>query len=319
MLKSLFFGTSAFAVPSLDVVADRTDLAGVVTQPDRPAGRGQRLQQSPVKRAALDRGLRVYEPRHLRDFASELRSLPFDAFVVASYGKILPAALLALPALGALNVHPSLLPRYRGATPIQAALLAGDRETGVTIMLMDAGMDTGDVVLQERLAIGEGEDFAGLHDRLAKLGAHLLGEAIAMGERDGLFARVPQHGEPSVTRPIAKTDLEIEWGWPAARIVNHVRAYAPTPAARAILANTQVKLLSCHVEAKTIACHPERSAEGAKSRDRRESLAPGTIIGVSGDDLLVTCRDGTIAVESLVAPNHGRESGASFARRVQVK
>ncbi len=277
MLKTLFFGTSAFAVPGLDVVADRSELAGVVTQPDRPAGRGQRLQQSAVKRAALERGLRVYEPKRLRDFASELQSVPFDAFVVASYGKILPKELLALPQLGALNVHPSLLPRYRGATPIQAALLAGDRETGVTIMLMDEGLDTGDIVLEERLAIGEDEDFASLHDRLAQLGATLLGEALARGESAGAFSSTPQEGEASITRPIAKADLEIDWSWPAARIVRHVRAYAPAPAARAMLGGVRVKILEAHV-------------------------AP----------------DGSVEIDALVAPNHGRESGAAFARRVQA-
>ncbi|MHB8433619.1 MAG: methionyl-tRNA formyltransferase [Candidatus Tyrphobacter sp.] len=296
MLKTLFFGTSAFALPSLDVVADRTELHGVVTQADRPAGRGLHLQSSPVKRAATERALPVYEPASLRAFASEISSLAFDAFVVASYGKILPRDLLEMPALGSLNVHPSLLPRYRGATPIQAALLAGDAEAGVTIMLMDEGMDTGDVVAQERLTIAADEDFSTLHDRLAELGAQTLGRALERGEREGFFCHRPQMGEASVTRPISKADLALDWRWPVARIVNHVRAYAPTPAARAVLGGTLVKVLDV------------RALE-------RETASPGTPLGIRDESVAVACGDGAVAVRALIAPNHGRESGAAFARR----
>ncbi len=250
---------------------------GVVTQPDRPAGRGQRLTPTPVKAAALERALPVYEPRNLREFARELQSLDFDLFVVASYGKILPGELIGLPELGSLNVHPSLLPRYRGATPIQAALLAGDTETGVTIMQMDEGMDTGDVVLQERVAIREEETYGELHDRLAQIGARLLGDALDIAQRDAVLPRKPQRGAASVTRPISKRDLEVDWSWSAQRVVNHVRAYSPQPAARATLSGTKVKILRAHVGS-----------------------------------------DGAVAIDSLIAPNHGPESGAEFARRVKL-
>lgn len=202
-----------------------------------------------MKRAALERALRIYEPPDLRAFARELESLEVGAFVVASYGRILPNALLSIPAFGALNVHPSLLPRYRGATPIQAALLAGDRESGVTIMLMDEGMDTGEVVLQERVAIEDAESYGSLHDRLAALGATMLVKAFELAERDGAFPHRPQEGTPSVTRPIKRADLEIDWRWSAQRIVNHVRAYSPQPAARAELCGVTVKVLQAHVSA----------------------------------------------------------------------
>jgi methionyl-tRNA formyltransferase len=245
-LRALFFGTSSFAVPSLRVVAARTQLAGVVTQPDRPAGRGQRLQRSAVKTAAPELGLRVYEPRSLRDFAGELGAEPFDLFALASYGRILPKRLIELPRLGALNVHPSLLPKYRGATPIQSAILNGDRETGVTIMLMDAGMDTGDIVLQERVAIAPGETYGELHDRLARLGAELLARAIDLAGHAALERR-PQSGEPSVTRPIEKKDLLVDLAWPAQRVVDTVRAFSPQPAARAELGGEVVKILRAHV------------------------------------------------------------------------
>lgn len=245
-MKALFFGTSEFAVPSLRAVATHAQLTGVVTQPDRPAGRGHRLRPSAIKAAALELGLRVYEPGNLREFAAQIGDEPFDLFALASYGRILPRALIEHPRLGALNVHPSLLPRYRGATPIQTAIANGDRETGVTVMLMDAGMDTGDVVLQERVAIVPGETYGELHDRLALLGAELLAQAIDLAQR-GALARHPQAGEPSVTRPIAKDDLLLDLSWPTQRIVDTIRAFSPQPAARAELGGEVVKILRAHV------------------------------------------------------------------------
>jgi methionyl-tRNA formyltransferase len=245
-VRALFFGSSAFAVPSLRVAAARTELAGVVTQPDRPAGRGQRLSPTPVKRAALELGLPVFEPTRLRAFAGEIAGLSFDLLLLASYGRILPPALLALPRLGALNVHPSLLPKYRGATPIQTAIARGESETGVSIMLMDAGLDTGDVVLAERVEIGPAETYGELHDRLATLGAELLGRAIDLA-RDGALTGRPQTGDPILTSPVAKEDLAIDWNWPAQRIVDHVRAFSPQPAARAEIGGETVKVLRAHV------------------------------------------------------------------------
>ena len=245
-MKTLFFGTSDFAVPSLRVLAERTECAGAVTQPDRPAGRGHRLQSSPVKRVALDLGLPVYQPLRLRSFAREMAGEGFDLFALASYGRILPGELLALPALGALNVHPSLLPKYRGATPIQSAILQGEAETGVSIMLMDAGLDTGEIVLQQRVAIERDETYGELHDRLAALGAQLLAQCITLAERGGLAAH-PQSGEPVLTRPVAKDDLRIDLSWAPERIVRAVRAYAPHPAARAEINGETVKILRAHV------------------------------------------------------------------------
>jgi methionyl-tRNA formyltransferase len=245
-VKALFLGTSAFAVPSLRVTAARTQLAGVVTQPDRRAGRGQRLTPSPLKSAALELGLRVYEPLALRAFSKRLAGESFDLIVLAAYGRILPLELLALPRLGALNVHPSLLPKYRGATPIQTAIRNGDAETGVSIMLMDAGLDTGDIVLQEPVPIAPGESYGDLHDRLALVGAELLNEAIDLAAHGQLKA-TPQAGEVTLTRPITKEDLVVDLSWPPQRVVNHVRAFSPQPAARATLAGESVKLLRAHV------------------------------------------------------------------------
>jgi methionyl-tRNA formyltransferase len=246
-LKTLFFGTSAFALPSLHVVAHATQCAGVVTAPDRPAGRGHRLQPSPVKIAALELGLPVYEPVRLRAFAEEVALGGFDLFVLASYGRILPRALLEVPRLGALNVHPSLLPKYRGATPIQSAILHGERTTGVSIMLMDAGLDTGDVVVARPVDLGRDESYGELHDRLAQTGAELLREALGAAERGELRA-TPQHGEPTLTRLLERDDLLIDWNWPAERIARTVRAYSPQPAARAEIDGEGVKILRAHVD-----------------------------------------------------------------------
>jgi methionyl-tRNA formyltransferase len=158
----LFFGTSDFAVPSLRVLAARTTVSGVVTQPDRPSGRGHKATPSPVKKVALQLGISVHEPHKLGELRDALAGERYDLFALASYGRIVPAWLLALPRLGALNVHPSMLPAYRGATPIQTALRNGDETTGVTIMLMDEGMDTGNIVLQQPVAIEPGENYGEL-------------------------------------------------------------------------------------------------------------------------------------------------------------
>ena len=270
-MRTLFFGTSAFAVPSLHVVAEKTDLVGVVTQPDRPAGRGQKLQPTPVKAAALERALPIFEPTSMKAFAQELAGQPFDLFALASYGKILPQAILETPKLGALNVHPSLLPQYRGATPIQAALLNGDAFTGVSIMMMDAGMDTGNLVSQEPVLINLDDDYGTLHDRLAQRGADLLGYAIDLAKRGPLQA-VPQAGAASYTRPIRKEDLVIDWSWPPQRIVNTVRAYAPSPAARATLDGESVKVVRAHIDGERVVIDeliaPNRGRMSGESYER---------------------------------------------------
>ena len=285
----------------MQTVARRTQLSGIVTQPDRPAGRGHNLRPTPVKSAARALGIPVYEPRSLREFAREHANDDYDLFVLASYGRILPQELLDLPKLGALNVHPSLLPKYRGATPIQTALRNGDEETGVTIMLMDAGMDTGDIVLQERTPVARGERYGELHDRLAHFGAQALSHAIDLA-RSGYITHTSQQGEPSTTRPLTKDDLAIDWRWPTERIVNTVRALAPAPAARAIIAGVPVKILRATAGAATIA-----------------PLPPGEIVTSSGQALTVRSADGTVDVYEVVAPNRGSQSGAAFAQSVSAR
>ncbi len=263
-------------------VAQETELAGVVTQPDRPAGRGHKLTPTPVKKAAMQYGVPIYEPASLKDFASNTAALPCELFVLASYGKILPAALLALPQKGALNVHPSLLPKYRGATPLQAALLAGDSQTGVSIMMMDAGMDTGPLLMQERTPVGPQETYGELHDRLAEMGAQLLRTALREIAA-GTAAAWPQQGEASTTKPVRKEDLQIDWNQNVESVANMVRAYSPQPAARAVLQGVPVKI----VQAQR---------------------------GPDADALPVACADGDLWVTRLIVPNKGAISGAAFAQ-----
>jgi methionyl-tRNA formyltransferase len=296
MLRTLFFGSSAFAVPSFEVVVARTDLCGVVTQPDRPAGRGRNLQPTAVKLAAAQLGVRVYEPLKLHEFAATIASQPFDLFVLASYGKILPQALLDLPRLGALNVHPSLLPAYRGATPIQAALRNGDAQTGVSVMLMDGGMDTGPIVLQRAVAIAPGETYGELHDRLAQAGAELLQLAIDLAERGDVPSEL-QRGPVSTTRPLRKEDLQLDWSWTAEHIVNAIRALSPQPGARAPIRKESVKILR------------------ARALPDAPNLPIGELFAVAGA-AMVRCGDGAIALDEVIAPNHGRESGAAYLSRL---
>lgn len=298
-MKTLFFGSSEFALPSLRVTAERTDLQAVVTQPDRPSGRGRHMRATPVKSAALSLGVTVLEPENLRDFAQSVAVDCYDLFVLASYGRILPARLLEIARLGALNVHPSLLPKYRGATPIQQALLDGEMQTGVSIMLMDAGMDTGEIVLQERTPIAAGENFGELHERLAEFGARALAHAIDLA-RSGYLPRRPQHGTPSTTRPLRKDDLEIDWRWPAPRIVNAVRAFSPAPAARAQINGVTVKIL--------------RAREGPAALSAGDA---GSIAGTDGDAVRVRCSGGTVDVLSVVPPSRSAQSGAAFAHAVR--
>lgn len=273
-----------------------TQLAGVVTQPDRPAGRGHKLKPTPVKTAAAELGVRTYAPASLKTFVDEMRGEAFDLFVLASYGRILPQTLLNVPKLGALNVHPSLLPAYRGATPIQSALLNGDAETGVSIMLMDAGMDTGAIVLQERTPIDPRERYGELHDRLAKFGAAVLKHALDIAA-SGYIPSTPQHGAASVTKPLRKDDLNIDWAWPAARIVNTVRAFSPAPGARGIIMGEPVKVLRAR-----------RADRVAFAGD------PGTIAGAHGDALGVRCGDGIVDVLEVIRPNRRAMPGAALVR-----
>ncbi len=245
-LRIVFFGTPDFAVPSLQALLDGDDqIVGVVCQPDRPAGRGQQLSAPPVKVAAVQAGVPVLQPDKVRtpEFLDALRQWAPDLIVVAAYGRILPKPVLDLPPHGCINVHASLLPKYRGAAPIQWAMLRGEVETGVTIMQMNEGMDTGDIRLQRATPIGADETYGALQARLAVLGAEALREALA-DLKAGTLPRVPQREADMTLAPmLSKEDGRIDWTQAAADIARRVRALHPWPSAFTVLDG---KLLKIH-------------------------------------------------------------------------
>ena len=304
-LRVAFAGTPEFARVALAALHGAGfEIVLVLTQPDRPAGRGMKLQASPVKALALDLGLGVAQPRSLRlegRFADDARAARDalaaarpDVLVVAAYGLILPDWVLALPRLGCLNIHASLLPRWRGAAPIQRAIEAGDAVTGVTIMQMDAGLDTGAMLLERQLAIAPAETTGNLHDRLAALGSMLIVEAL----RRLAAGRLPPRAQPAegttYAHKIAKTEAEIDWRQPAATIERKLRALDPAPGAFSHLGGELVKFWRAQVM-------PERSG------------APGEILEAGDAGLVVACGSGALRVTQLQRPGGRRAPAAAFA------
>jgi methionyl-tRNA formyltransferase len=273
----IFMGTPDFAVPSLQKLVDfGANVPLVVTQPDRPKGRGKKIARSPVKVLAEKVGLPVYQPERVRspEVIERICSYGADCLVVAAYGQILPGALLDGHPLGALNVHASLLPRHRGAAPIQRAILAGEAVTGVSIMLLDTGMDTGPVLSRRELPIGEKDSFGSVHDKMSLLGAELLLETLIMW-RSGSISLQPQDDAlATYAPPIKKEELRISWSLPAREIVNAIRAFDPVPGAFAFFRGKRMKLFAA-------ALQPWKG-EGK----------PGEIIGDSEEGLVVLGGDG---------------------------
>lgn len=291
-MKLIFAGTPEFAAAALAALADAGhDIALVLTQPDRPAGRGMALQASPVKRLAEARGLPVFQPPTLKDAEAQARlaAVGADAMVVAAYGLILPQAVLDLPRHGCLNIHASLLPRWRGAAPIQRAILAGDFETGVCIMQMEAGLDTGPVLLAEATPISADDTAATLHDRLAALGARLIVDALA---RLPLPAVAQPDAGVTYAAKIDKAESAIDWTRPAAEIDRQIRAFDPFPAAQSTLAGTPVKLWR---------------AVPAAGHGR-----PGEVLAAGRDGIVVACGDGALCVGELQKAGGKRLSAVQF-------
>ena len=303
-LRLAFMGTPDFAAASLAaLIAAGHDIAAVYSQPARPTGRGHRTQPSPVQALAARRGLQVSTPATLKDEAEHRRfaCLGLDAAVVVAYGLILPKAFLEAPRLGCLNVHASLLPRWRGASPIQHAILAGDRETGIAIMRMDEGLDTGPILLAESLTIGPAETGGSLHDRLASLGARLIAEALESLAAGKLVPR-PQPAEGACYAPkLTREDGRLDWRRPAEELARRVRALNPRPGAWCDAGHERLRVLAAEAIAGngppgrllddrlTIACgngalrlvqiqRPGRSAMGAEEFLRGYPLAEGTVL-----------------------------------------
>ncbi len=282
-MKLIFMGTPEFSVTALKALAARHEVAAVYSQPPRPAGRGQRERPSPVQIAAEALGIPVRVPVSLRspEAQAEFAGLDADIAVVVAYGLILPQGVLDAPKLGCLNIHASLLPRWRGAAPIHRAVMAGDAETGVAIMRMEAGLDTGPVLLTERMGIGAEETTGDLHDRLSMMGARLIVTAL---ERLGALEAVPQP-ETGVTyaAKIGKGEARVDWTRPAAEVDRLIRGLSPFPGAWSMAGGERLKLL--------------------RSRLVSGSGAPGQVLG----GLTVAC--GTGAVEIVEAQREGRRAG----------
>ncbi len=286
-LRLGFAGTPQFAVAALDALAEsRHTVAAVFTKPDRPAGRGQGVQHSPVKERAAALGLTVHQPQSFKsaDAQSMLLSLELDALIVVAYGLILPAAALAAPRLGCFNIHASLLPRWRGAAPIQRALLAGDAATGISIMRMETGLDTGPVLAVRSMAIGAGETSGGLHDRLARLGGELMVETLDAIATGGAH-EVPQPAAGiTYAEKISKAEALIDWTADAARIVRQVRAFNPWPVAETRLDGAQLRIWEAAV------------APGEPQAVSAPPLAPGSVLAASHDGIDVACGAGVVRI-----------------------
>jgi methionyl-tRNA formyltransferase len=295
-LRLVFAGTPAFAVPCLDAcLAAPVDVVAVYTQPDRPAGRGRKLAASPVKERALAAGIAVEQPETLKTAQAQhaLAAHAPDLVVVVAYGLILPKRVLAIPRFGCWNVHASLLPRWRGAAPIQRAILAGDAETGVDLMQMEAGLDTGPILIERRTPISR-EDTAGtLHDRLAALGADALTEGLARLVRgETIAAHAQSQNGVAYAHKIDKAEARLDWNEPAIALERKVRAFDPWPIAEAELLGERLRIFS------------------ARALDEKADAAPGTLIGEARDTLDVATGDGILRIHEIQ-----REGG----RRMNVR
>lgn len=243
-------GTPEFALPTLEALAEHYAVVGVVTQPDRRAGRGRHLSPPPVKEMAEAEGIAVFQPKRLRgniEAIEHIRAWSPDVIVVAAYGQIIPPEVLEIPPRGCVNIHPSLLPRWRGATPIQGAILAGDETTGVTIMLMDEGLDTGPILAQREAPIHAGETAGELEDRLAEISADLLLEILPSYLAEEITPRAQVEEKATMTRRLRKSEAEIDWSQSALALERHIRAYAPEPGAYTTWDGQHFKILKAQV------------------------------------------------------------------------
>jgi methionyl-tRNA formyltransferase len=297
-LKLVFAGTPEFAVPCLAACrASGAEVVAVYTQPDRPAGRGRKLAPSPVKQAALDAGLPVEQPESLKSAEAQARLAAYapDLMVVVAYGLILPRKVLAIPRLGCWNVHASLLPRWRGAAPIQRAILAGDAETGVDLMRMEAGLDTGPVLLEKRTPIAREDTGGSLHDRLAALGAAALVEGLARTLSGEVLAAVPQPEEGvTYAHKLDKAESALDFTRAAIVLERQVRAFDPWPGSDAEIAGERLRVWA------------------ATALEQSHTAAPGTLLAARRDGLDLACADGVLRVTAVQRAGGRRISAADY-------
>ena len=283
-MRIVFAGTPDFAVPCLRAAAGKAEVVAVYTQPDRPAGRGRGLTPSPVKLEAVQRGIPVLQPENFRSALSRqaLRALKPDLMVVVAYGLILPQSVLDIPEHGCWNVHASLLPRWRGAAPIQRAIEAGDSRSGVCLMQMEKGLDTGPVLLAQALDIGATETGGQLHDRLSALGAQVLADGLGLLRAS---IRLPAYPQPvegvTYAHKIDKAEARLDWSQPALALANKVRAFNPWPMAEAQLDGERVRI------------------HGAVALDEAHGAAPGSLLRAGRDGIDIACGEGVLRIRVL--------------------
>jgi methionyl-tRNA formyltransferase len=301
----VFMGTPAFAVPTLKaLLSNHHTISAVITQPDKPSGRGEKLSAPPVKQLALEQGVSVYQPDKLKavEWRPIFSALKADAYVVVAYGKILPQWLLDLPQLGAYNVHASLLPRYRGAAPIHWAIANGETRTGITTMKLDAGMDTGDLLLQHEISIEPDDTSASVHDRLAEIGAGVMLKTLESLE-NGTANPIPQDPASATYAPmLKKSDGLLDWGQSAASLHNRIRAFNPWPGTYT------------HLQAQTLRIWRAQPAEALG-----DSLAPGTLLHHSSGSAVVACGTGFLRLEEVQMENRKRTSALDFLHGIRLE
>lgn len=302
-LNIVFMGTPQFAVPSLEAIADGDDrLSLVVTQPDRPKGRGREPVPSPVKITAQERGIEIAQPERVSDdkFLNALHKITPDLVVVVAFGQLLPKALLDIPPMGCINTHASILPKYRGAAPINWAILNGEKITGITTMLLDEGMDSGNILFTRETPIENDESAGELAERLSRIAAELLIETIG-GLKDKSIKPIPQdHSKKTLAPILKKEDGIIDWSKTPLEIKNHVRGMSPWPVAFTKLGGDTIKIYR---------------VEEAESEAKTD---PGVVVGTSGDGIVVSALGGNIVIKELQAPGKKRMTTAEFIRGRKV-
>jgi methionyl-tRNA formyltransferase len=309
-VKLIFMGTPEFSVPSLErLIRDGHEVAAVFTQPDKPAGRGKHLHEPPVKAFALEQGIPVHQPAKIKsndEVRAIFESISPDECVVVAYGKILPEWMLAIPRLGCINVHASLLPKYRGAAPINWAIANGERETGVTIMQMDAGMDTGPMLTQRSIRIGDDETAPQLSERLAQLGAELLSETLPRVERGEARLMPQDNNEASYAPMLKREDGLIDWRMSACEIANRVRAFQPWPGSFTGFRGGRLIIWQAY--------------ESPSGKDRAVAAEPGTILDIDREGIMIACAASTaLRVEAVQVEGKRRVSAPEFANGARLK
>jgi methionyl-tRNA formyltransferase len=301
-VKIIFAGTPQFAANALAALIKQHQIIAVLTQPDRPSGRGMHLTASPVKQLAMQHGLPVLQPTSLKTEEAQqaIAQLDADVMVVAAYGLILPKAVLQMPRYGCLNIHASLLPRWRGAAPIQRAILAGDTETGITIMQMDEGLDTGEMLLKKVCAITTGETTETLHDKLTELGAQAIVEALQKMERKEFHLEQQNAQLATYAAKLSKSEAQLDWNQDAVHLERAVRGYFPFPTAHAVFGETSIKILQASL------------SEG-------KDAAPGTVIAIDKQHIHVACGKDALALEVLQKPGGKPLPVAQFLQSFPVK